>query len=137
VEVDESDSRAPGDDPVRAGGREAQNTARSNLVGAGEGLGAMRAARLSARHAMVQPLEQPRLEPAGIAGTGEALQHRCRRSRANHRGSVRVDVGGQESRGAEVVSSRDLGVFDGDGGGLDLVVRPDEGAASVGPADGT
>jgi hypothetical protein len=133
----EGDPGASRDEPVGTRRGQPQNAARSNLVRAREGFAAMRAAGLGARQPVVQPLEQPRLEPAGIAGAGETLQNRCRPRRADHRGAAGVDPGSEERRGPEVVGSRHLDMFDRDGDGRDLVVRLDDSAASVGPADGT
>ena len=74
-----ADPGAAGGGAVGAGRGQAENAASAHLVGPRQRVGAVRAARLGAGHAVVEALEQPRLEAAGIAGTGQALQHARRR----------------------------------------------------------
>jgi hypothetical protein len=72
-------------------------------MGPGERVGARPSARLGAGHAVVQALEQPGLEPAGIAGGGEPLQQGGRGCGAGHRRAIAVHVSGAKRHGSEVI----------------------------------
>lgn len=72
-------------------------------MGSGECVGAVRPASLGARHAVVQPLKQPRLEAARIGRLGETLQHRRGGGRAHHGRPFGVDMSSEEGDRAEIV----------------------------------
>jgi hypothetical protein len=100
-------------------------------------VGAVRAARLRARHAVVETLQEPGLEPTRIGRPGEPLQHRRRLRRPDHRWTVSVHVSGEKRGGAQVIGGCRHWLID-----RHVVRREehvcglDEGATSVGPADG-
>lgn len=64
---------------------------------------AVRSAGLGTGHAVVEALEQPSLETAGITRSGQSLEHRGRGGGANDGGAVGVDMCGQQGGGAQVV----------------------------------
>jgi len=72
-------------------------------MGPGQRVSGRPAARLGAGHAVIQALEQPSLEPAGIAGGGQPLQHGSRGRGTGHGRTITVYVSGEKSRGSQVV----------------------------------